>query len=66
MLQAHPVKAFSDNYIWLLEAGPDSAFVVDPGDAGPVLAALASRGLSLGGILVTLSLIHISEPTRPY
>lgn len=53
MIQAHPVKAFSDNYIWLLEAGPDSAFVVDPGDAGPVLAALASRGLSLGGILVT-------------
>lgn len=53
MLQAHPVQAFSDNYIWLLEAGAGRAFVVDPGDAGPVLAALASRGLELGGILVT-------------
>ena len=53
MLQAHPVQAFSDNYIWLLEAGAERAFVVDPGDAGPVLAALSSRGLGLAGILVT-------------
>ena len=53
MIQAHPVQAFSDNYIWLLEAGADAAFVVDPGDAAPVLAALAARGLQLGGILVT-------------
>lgn len=53
MLQAHPVQAFSDNYIWLLEAGTERALVVDPGDAGPVLLALAARGLTLAGILVT-------------
>ena len=53
MLQAHPVQAFSDNYIWLLEAGAERAFVVDPGDAAPVLLALKARGLALAGILVT-------------
>ena len=53
MIQAHPVQAFNDNYIWLLEAGSETAFVVAPGDAAPVLATLASRGLQLGGILVT-------------
>ena len=53
MLEAHPVKAFSDNYIWLLEAGSGLAVVVDPGDAEPVLAALHARGLRLAGILVT-------------
>lgn len=53
MLEAIPVQAFSDNYIWLLCAGTGSAFVVDPGDADPVLAALAQRGLRLGGVLVT-------------
>ncbi len=30
-----------------------TAWVVDPGDAAPVLAALQSHGLTLGGILVT-------------
>lgn len=53
MLEAHPVEAFSDNYIWLLEASGGAAVVVDPGDARPVLDALAERRLALGGILVT-------------
>jgi len=53
MLEAIPVQAFSDNYIWLLDAGARAAFAVDPGDAQPVLDALASRGLVLAGILVT-------------
>lgn len=43
MLQIHPVPAFSDNYIWLLHAGDRRAFVVDPGDASPVVDALAER-----------------------
>ncbi len=47
-----PLPAFSDNYIWMLHDGR-TAWVVDPGDAAPVLTALHSHGLALGGILVT-------------
>lgn len=46
------LPAFSDNYIWMLHDGVE-ALVVDPGDAAPVLAALADTGLRLAGILVT-------------
>lgn len=49
------VKAFSDNYIWLIHDTEDTArvAVVDPGDAQPVLAALAEQGLTLAAILIT-------------
>lgn len=51
-LDIAPIPAFADNYIWLLRRG-DRAAVVDPGDAAPVRAALAERGLELTAILVT-------------
>ncbi len=49
------VKAFSDNYIWLIHAprDPQRVFVVDPGDAAPVEELLEARGLQLAGILAT-------------
>ena len=47
-----PVPAFRDNYIWLVHDGRH-ALVVDPGDAAPVLDALARLGLQLGAILLT-------------
>jgi hydroxyacylglutathione hydrolase len=47
-----PLPAFDDNYIWMLHDGR-MALVVDPGDAGPVFAALQREGLQLQGILVT-------------
>lgn len=54
MLAIEPIPAFNDNYIWLLRApGGPEAVVVDPGDAAPVLQALAQRDLRLTGILVT-------------
>ena len=46
------VPAFDDNYLWLIHDGRHAA-VVDPGDAGPILAALAENGLSLVAILLT-------------
>jgi hydroxyacylglutathione hydrolase len=46
------LPAFSDNYIWMLDDGRQ-ALVVDPGEAGPVTAALDARGLALKAILVT-------------
>jgi hydroxyacylglutathione hydrolase len=47
-----PLPAFQDNYLWLLHDGR-RALVVDPGDAGPVRAALDEGGLQLDAILVT-------------
>src|SRR5690606_21013782 len=55
MLQVTPVRAFTDNYIWLIHAprAPRRVVVVDPGDAAPVQRALAAGGLELAGILLT-------------
>jgi len=54
-LRVHPVRAFTDNYIWLVEAptDPRRLVAVDPGEAGPVLAELERRGGSLAAILLT-------------
>jgi len=51
----HPVPAFTDNYIWLIESpvDPRRVVAVDPGDAAPVIAALKNRDLSLAAILLT-------------
>ena len=51
-LQVWPIPAFDDNYIWCIHDG-ESALVVDPGDAGPVLDYLESQELTLTGILIT-------------
>ncbi len=52
MYQVTPIAAFADNYIWAIH-GQRRAWVVDPGDAAPVLAWLQHRGLALAGILLT-------------
>ena len=46
------LEAFSDNYIWMIDDG-QRAIVVDPGESGPVEAALDARRLALAGILLT-------------
>jgi hydroxyacylglutathione hydrolase len=55
MLHVSPVRAFSDNYIWLIRTpvDPGTAVVVDPGDDRPVEQALQEQGLRLAAILVT-------------
>jgi hydroxyacylglutathione hydrolase len=55
MLDVQPIPAFQDNYIWLIKGvdDPSCVAVVDPGDAGPVLARLESEGLQLAAILAT-------------
>jgi hydroxyacylglutathione hydrolase len=54
MLTIQPIPAFDDNYIWLLyDKQTREAFVVDPGDAAPVVAALQELQLDLTGILIT-------------
>ncbi len=46
-----PIPALSDNYIWMVQKN-GHAFVVDPGEAGPV-EALLHDGLVLEAILIT-------------
>ena len=52
MTLLHPIPALTDNYIWALHDGAQ-AWVVDPGQAEPVLAWLAAQRLQLAGILLT-------------
>jgi hydroxyacylglutathione hydrolase len=56
-MRLHALPAFDDNYIWVLAGDDGRALVVDPGDAGPVLAAAAEglhpMGMHLIGVLVT-------------
>ncbi len=51
-LRVLAVPAFQNNYLWLVHDGVHAA-VVDPGDAAPILAALAAHGLTLSAILLT-------------
>lgn len=54
MLNIQPITAFDDNYIWLLvDEKTSRAFVVDPGDAQPVIDTLQAQHLDLEGILIT-------------
>jgi glyoxylase-like metal-dependent hydrolase (beta-lactamase superfamily II) len=53
-MQIHRVPAFQDNYIFVLhDADSRQAAVVDPGDAGPVLACLDRLGATLTAIFNT-------------
>ena len=48
------IPALNDNYIWLImHPENQTAVIVDPGEAAPVLAVLAELKLKLSGILVT-------------
>src|SRR5580698_3431021 len=54
-LNVRPVRALSDNYIWLIEspAAPSQVVAVDPGEAKPVIDELRRRNLKLAAILLT-------------
>ncbi|AGH82157.1 hydroxyacylglutathione hydrolase [Psychromonas sp. CNPT3] len=54
MLQVITIKAFNDNYIWLIkDSQSQRCILVDPGDAQPVLEILEQQNLSVDAILVT-------------
>jgi hydroxyacylglutathione hydrolase len=46
------LATFPDNEIWMIDGGA-SAIVIDPGQAGTVVAVLDARQLTLAAILVT-------------
>ncbi|HTV94672.1 MAG TPA: hydroxyacylglutathione hydrolase [Steroidobacteraceae bacterium] len=54
-LGVRAVRAFADNYIWLIEAPrlENHVVAVDPGEAAPLLAELERSGASLAAILLT-------------
>ncbi|UUX33600.1 hydroxyacylglutathione hydrolase [Fundicoccus culcitae] len=47
-----PIKAFSDNYIWVIEEGEET-IIVDPGEAQGVLDYFANNSQKLTAILLT-------------
>lgn len=51
-MMIHPIKAFSDNYIWCIQEGTE-AVVIDPGEASGVLDYLEEKQLRLTAILLT-------------
>ncbi|MBD1584316.1 hydroxyacylglutathione hydrolase [Pseudoalteromonas sp. S16_S37] len=54
MVQVEPIKAFTDNYIWAMrDTENNHVWVVDPGQADPVIAYLNQKQAILKGILVT-------------
>ena len=52
MLNIYPVRAFNDNYIWIIH-NQEYAAVIDPGDASPVFNYLSDNKLQLIAILNT-------------
>ena len=52
MLIIEPIKAFDDNYIWLMTKNNKSV-VVDPGDASEIIKLIDNQAINLEGILIT-------------
>lgn len=53
-IHIEPIRAFTDNYIWaIVNDSNKTAWVVDPGDAAPVIDYMNAKKLKLGGILIT-------------
>lgn len=53
-IRIHPIKAFSDNYIWtLINMTNKQAIVIDPGQSAPVIEYLESEGLEMTSIWTT-------------
>jgi len=55
MLHVTAVRAFRDNYIWVMRTDADARdiAIVDPGDAKPVLEAIKANSWRLRAILIT-------------
>ena len=52
MLIIEPIKAFDDNYIWLMTKNNKSV-VVDPGDATEIIKLIDNKTIKLEGVLIT-------------
>ena len=52
MLSIKPIKALSDNYIWLVTTN-EGSIVIDPGDSKQIIDLVKSNEIDLEGILIT-------------
>ena len=52
MLSVKPIKAFDDNYIWLISTN-EGSIVVDPGESKKIIKAIDENTIDLKGILIT-------------
>ena len=52
MLSVEPIKAYIDNYIWLVSTN-EGSIVVDPGESKEILNLIDSNKIDLKGVLIT-------------
>ena len=52
MLSVEPIKAYDDNYIWLISTN-EGSIVVDPGESEKIIKAIDENRIDLKGILIT-------------
>lgn len=52
-MNLNSIRAFQDNYIWVLNNEQGKCVIVDPGDAAPVLKAIEENGWQPEAILLT-------------
>jgi len=52
MLSIKPIKALSDNYIWLVTTN-EGSIVIDPGESKQIIDLIKSNKIDLEGILIT-------------
>jgi hydroxyacylglutathione hydrolase len=51
MINIEPIKAFSDNYIWLVTTN-EGSIVIDPGESKNTLDSLKNKQIDLSGIII--------------
>ena len=52
MLSIEPIKAFTDNYIWLVSTN-EGSIVIDPGESENIQKLIDNKTIDLKGILIT-------------
>ena len=52
MLSVEPIKAFTDNYIWLVSTN-EGSIVIDPGESKNIQKLIDNKTIDLKGILIT-------------
>jgi len=52
MINIEPIKAFDDNYIWLMTTN-EGSIVIDPGESKNLLKAVEKKNIKLDAILIT-------------
>ena len=52
MISVEPIKAFTDNYIWLVSTN-EGSIVIDPGESKSIQKLIDNKTIDLKGILIT-------------